>query len=517
MDRGVRTMRRVAFLLLALSACDDRTVCTGAECVNPGPPQLRYAVELTPPTTSPLVHEQFSDLITDADGNATLTFESPAVLTGRVYQGDASSLSIEAHISAVLSSDPPIPGHTLLFDTGSTANVGLGATSYRLPLLPGSYNLFVQPTAKDLPPMVVPVTVSSDRMLDIVLPTDLFHVTGRIFDSASQGVPNMTVQVEQMGRVVSTQGTTDGGGGFDVVMPRAPGMYTLRAKPGSAQVAAPSLAQTLAIDGTTSSAQVIMRLPPFGTPETYHFIITARTSAGLRAPVAGAQISCTTTISDPDATPATFTATGTTDALGTADMVLINGIQYTVTVQTSPSSDYASAVLEHYSLDAGNIMYLELGMKTEVAGTLVGADGKAVAGAVISAIGVAANASQNTAGTSPTGAGTAQTDAQGRFRVLLDPGTYDLEAQPQDGSPYPRWALQGLTVGITAPSPVMFQLPSASRIVGRVSAPDGKSQEADVKIFLVTQFNGQLEGRLRGQAHAGTDGTFSLVLANPTH
>jgi hypothetical protein len=275
---------RFAIVLLSLAACDDRSVCVGADCVNPGPPQLRYAVELAPPTTSTLVREQFPDLITDADGNAALTFDAPAVLTGRVYQGDGSAPSIAAHISAVTSSDPPIPGHTLLFDTDSTSNVSLGATSYRLALPPGAYNLFVQPTANDLPPVIVPVTVTSDRMFDIVLPTDLFHVTGRIFDSLGQGVPNMTVQVEQMGRVVSTQSPTDGGGGFDVVMPRAPGMYTLRAKPANAQVVAPSLEQQLAIDGSTSSVQTILRLPPYAAPEAYHFIVTARTSAGLRAP-----------------------------------------------------------------------------------------------------------------------------------------------------------------------------------------------------------------------------------------
>src|SRR5262249_52505060 len=144
------------------------------------------------------------------------------------------------------------------------------------------------------------------------------------------------------------------------------------------------------------------------------------------------------------------------------------------------------------------------------------ADGKAVAGAVIQAVGVSATASQmGPNSTSPTGAGTAQTDAQGRFRVVLDPGTYDLEAAPQDGSHYPRWALQGVVVGDTAGAPVTVQLPTASRIQGRVSAPNGRPQEADVRIYLVTEFSGQLEGRLRGQAHAGADGSFTLVLANP--
>ena len=507
-------MKRFALMLLVFAACDDRTACAGADCVPTMPPGLRYAVDLAPPTTSPLVREQFPDLITDADGTAALTFDSPAVVTGRVYQGDASMPSIAAHISAVVSSDPPIPGQALLTNTDSTANVSLGATSYQLALQPGSYNLAVKPMTPGLPPIVVPITVTGDRMFDIVLPTDLFHVTGRVFDSSSQGVANMIVTVEQMGRVVSTSSQTDGGGGFDVVMPRAPGMYTLRAKPMSSQVVAPALEQTLAIDGTAASAQAILRLPQYQTPENYHCIIAARTSSGVLTPVAGAQLTLTTMISDPDATPATFTATATTDVLGTADVMLIKGVQYTVSVQTSPSSDYASAVLEHYSLDT-NFPYIELGLKTEVTGTLTGADGKAVSGAVISAIGVSNTASQMTPSTSPTGAGTAQTDSQGRFRVLLDPGTYDLEAQPQDGSAYPRWALQELVVGNDAPAPVAFQLPGASRISGRVSAPDGKPQEADVRVYLVTQFGGQLEGRLRGQAHAGTDGSFSLLLANP--
>jgi hypothetical protein len=356
-------------------------------------------------------------------------------------------------------------------------------------------------------------------MLDIALPgaNDLFHVTGRIFSSTLQGVARMSVYVEQGGRTVSTTGITDGGGGFDIVMPRAAGMYTLRAAPEmGSQTVAPSLEQALALDGSAGPAQPILRLPVYATPMGYHFLVHARTIAGLQGPVPGAQMVFTATLPpDPDATPATFTASATTDILGGADVILIPGVQYTVSVQTSPSSDYASAVLEHYSLDS--IPDIELGQKTEVTGTLVGADGKAVAGAAIHAVGISQASSQNTTNTSPTGAGTAQTDAMGRFRVLLDPGTYDLEAQPQDGSSYPRWGLQGLVVTTTAPDPVTFQLPTASRIEGRVSGPDGKPQEADVRIFLVTQFggNGPLEGRLRGQAHAAPDGSFSLVLANP--
>jgi hypothetical protein len=520
-------MKRAGIILLSLLASCDDSVCTGsANCLPPRPPGLRYAVELAPTNNMALVREQFPDLVTDADGHAALTFDAPAIVSGRVYVGTADMPSIAAQISAVPAGDPPIPGHPLLFGTHSTAAVNLGATSFRLALPPGSYNLLVTPDPPDatslpiLPPMIVPVNVSADRMLDIALPgpNDLFHVTGRIFDSTLQGVANMSVDVEQDGRVVSTTGITDGGGGFDIVMPRAAGMYTLHAKPamGSTTVA-PTLEQSLALDGTAGSAQPILRLPAYTTPASYHFIVHARTAAGLQTPVPGTQIAFSATLPpDPDATPATFSANATTDILGGADVTLIPGVQYTVTVQTSPSSEYASVVLEHYSLDS-QLPDIELGQKTEVTGTLVGADGKAVAGAAIHAVGISAAASQNTTNTSPTGAGTAQTDAMGRFRVLLDPGTYDLEAQPQDGSPYPRWALQGLVVTTTAPDPVTFQLPTASRIEGRVSGPDGKPQEADVSVYLVDKFGGQaqLEGRLRGQAHAAPDGSFSLVLANP--
>src|SRR5262249_48875130 len=146
---------------------------------------------LAPPATSSLVREQFPDLVTDADGNAVLAFDAPAMVTGRVFVGDSSSPSIAAHISAVLASDPGIPGPSLVFDTDSVSGVALGATSFDFALPPGSYNLHVAPTAPDVPPMVVPVTVSGDRLIDIVIPASLFAVDGHVYDHNGQGVPQL--------------------------------------------------------------------------------------------------------------------------------------------------------------------------------------------------------------------------------------------------------------------------------------------------------------------------------------
>src|SRR5262249_5128804 len=277
--------------------------------------------------------------VTDADGRAALTFDAPAIVSGRVFVAYSGMPSVAAHISAVLASDPVIPGHALVFDTDAAGSVNLGATSFRLALQPGSYNLFVTPTAPDLPPVVVPVTVMGDHVVDIVLPgmQDLFRVSGHIFDPYGQGVPQMTVQVEQNSRRVSTVAITDGGGGFNIVMPRAAGSYTLRAQPlASSTLVAPTLEQSLTLDGQASQIQPILRLPRYpGQPMRYHFNVQARSFAGLRAPVPGAQLAFTSTIPDPD-TPATFSASATTDLLGGADVWLIPQVPYTIAIQTSP-------------------------------------------------------------------------------------------------------------------------------------------------------------------------------------
>jgi hypothetical protein len=356
----------------------------------------------------------------------------------------------------------------------------------------------------------VPVSVTADRMFDINLPMaqDLVHIQGWIYDNDGHPVSSMKVAAWLDGHVVSTTATSDTSGGFDIIMPRGSATYTVRAD-ATMDLVVPSVQLDVPAIATSPAPRPTLRLPKFGAPIAIPMDVSARSSSGIRPGVPGAAVTFTATISDPDQTAATFTRTGSTDSNGGLDITLIPGLSYTIGVKTPPTSEYASAVVENVSVGASTLE-IELGQKTPVAGTLLGEDGKAVAGAVIQALGVGA-AESAISNSSPNAATSVQTDMQGRYRILLDPGNYDLEVAPQDGSSYPRWGLESVAVG---PGMVQadIQLPPASRIVGRVSGPDGMTQDADVRVYLVSQTG---DGRLRGLAHTADDGSFELVLANP--
>jgi hypothetical protein len=94
----------------------------------------------------------------------------------------------------------------------------------------------------------------------------------------------------------------------------------------------------------------------------------------------------------------------------------------------------------------------------------------------------------------------------------LDPGTYEIEVVPRDGSSYPRWAVEDVTVGVT-PVSLDVHLPAASKMSGGVTDPQGKpAAQTDVAVYLIDGPN----ARLRGQARTAPDGSFSLILANPS-
>jgi hypothetical protein len=94
--------------------------------------------------------------------------------------------------------------------------------------------------------------------------------------------------------------------------------------------------------------------------------------------------------------------------------------------------------------------------------------------------------------------------------VLVDPGSYDLEVAPPEGSPYPRGASEQVTVGAAAEVTVDVRLPPARRVSGRVTGPGGTALvDVDVRVYLLSQTG---SARLRGEARSDKTGAFTLVL-----
>jgi hypothetical protein len=516
MDGDMRAVRILGAALAgalgfcSVTGCDDSS-CDGASCVSPDQPGLRYAVELVPPAGSGLVRQQLADLPSDADGRVELVFGEPAVLSGRVYVSGSTDSSTAAHISALLASDPVIPGRTLVFETDAAGGLPAGSPSYRLPVAPGSYNLQITPSSQALPPILTPVTASADRTLDLVLPAaaELVEVNGGVYDASGAGVPGMRVQILRDTQVVSTTGQTLATGGFSVVMPRLPGSYCVRADPGDSQLLLPTLEQPLLVEQQSPIVQPVLRMPAHAALESVQFQLWGRGASGQYQAVQGTQLSLTTVVTDPGSASATFTVTARTDAAGNLTVLLVPNLTYTILVETSPGSDFASQRLQQTI--GGTQIYLELTPKTPVTGRVLGANGKPVVGAVVQAVGQSSSASLAPLG-QPAGDASVQTDAAGRFRLAVDPGVYDLEVTPADGSSYPRWAAE--SVGVAGGEVTLdIQLPPASRIDGQVVAPDGTpAADVDVRVYLITQSG---FARLRGQARSGDDGSFTMILASP--
>jgi hypothetical protein len=116
----------------------------------------------------------------------------------------------------------------------------------------------------------------------------------------------------------------------------------------------------------------------------------------------------------------------------------------------------------------------------------------------------------------PTIAGTSfhtTTDRLGAFALRVDPGTYDLELTPPEGSPYPRWSWDGVTV-LEDTHGLELVLPEGVPIPVEVEADGTAVAGAAVRILVLDEVKGRPP---RERALATTDevGQASVLLPNP--
>jgi hypothetical protein len=485
--------------------------CGGDEATASAPAPLRYAIELVPGKDSPLVRQQLPSLPIDADGGLALMLGAPATISGRVVATAGTDASMSAHLSAEPIGDPTIPGRPLVFETAAAAGVAPNQDAFQLAVVPGPYDLHVTPDLPDMPPFVVREQLLADRVIEIAAPArnDLVKVSGRVLDGIGVGVASMQVRVVGSGgETVSTTATTDGDGAFYVFMPKVVGTYTVRAQP-TAEWPLPAAEQRLTVDAQSGPEVVaFVRLPRFNAVQSYDFQVVARSASGSVRAVMGARLAFAAVLIDPDGVVATFSATALTDASGSASAVLVPGARYSATVRTPPDSEFAGLVIDGLLLDQRRF---ELGPRSAVTGTIYGADSQPVANAALQVLAIGADAN----GSGPavpvtTSAASYVSDAHGRYRVLVDPGSYDLEVAPPEGSPYPRWASEQVTLGAGAEVTVDVRLPPARRVSGRVTGPGGTGlADVDVRVFVLSQTG---SARLRGEARSDKTGGFTLVL-----
>ena len=186
--------------------------------------------------------------------------------------------------------------------------------------------------------------------------------------------------------------------------------------------------------------------------------------------------------------------------------------EYTVTITSPTSSPYAGAVMSSVAVgpSKGYLATLELSPRFKLAGQVVTSAGVAVVSALVDAQGIAA---QGGTAALPTARTSTTTDAEGRFSLAVEAGSYNFRVQPPQGKGLPAFSILNKSVSGDIGG-VLFQVPSARVLAGEVVDPTGRLlTSAKVSVYeLVYDTDKTKRAELRASDITDKTGTFSLLL-----
>lgn len=419
--------------------------------------ELRLAVEVKPAASDSafLQHDDGTLTIDPLTGAARILVPQPITLSGQVIR----PLGTPAAVFTVVATRPSrIAGRPdLIFQAQAMPS---GDFALRLPPVRPNERYELRVAVDDpslFPPIVTSVAPTTDGHLDLRLPSadELFTIEGRVADPLGRPVPAMRVSVEEeaSGRVVSTTATTTADGNYSVALPKGMTRVRLVARP--TKDAAPGLpllerAVDVSRYGTLTSANLPLPFPALPATTRLSYTLVGTGSSGADVPIAGAACRFTASVTDKTASASGVTAifdqSATSDLDGTVTVDLIpadsvDGVRtYQVTVSTPASSEFQGRTL---TLDVGQAggwgQSLALGRRAELIGRVVDNGARPLAGVVIEP--GSATVTATLGATSPAevvqlAAATSASD--GRFKLRIDDGAYDLGLLPPSLSRLPR-------------------------------------------------------------------------------
>ncbi|MCC7540374.1 MAG: carboxypeptidase regulatory-like domain-containing protein [Deltaproteobacteria bacterium] len=518
------------------SDCGVEGRCSAGMCISTRTATLMF--EVVPPATADVALPQpIGAAATTGFDNLELTIAAPVDIFGTIRApslGGDYALAVPARITATMLDG--IPGVPASVNTAALAAPvapsqsldGLDM-SYRVRVVPShAYLLTFDPTEDEddtrLPPMqqIVEVGATSVRV-DIEYPAELREVPLRVVDH--EGNPERDLGVRALagigGARVSTIGVTDREGRVRLLMaPNASDLPVIAVGPTLPGALMPSfviptLGLELEADGTRR-----LRLPPPSGSVCYSGTVVGMARNGTIAPVAGASLTFTNTAmgDSPRGLIGTLRVSATTDADGAFEVQLApSPTAYEVAVVPAAEGD-SGVLVTHTTITqrpAGVrcVMGQELSLPLRVAlgGRVMSPDGRAISNATLEAvprrplIESPDAVAERLARTTTTASG-----ADGGYRMLLDPGTYDLLVRAPPDSGFPWSIVRGLEVRastatqdvhLPAPVPVsgFVRDPSAAGVGGATVNVYSLDQQPDAapRTWLVASTRTEADGRYR--------------------
>lgn len=546
-----REHQALKYQCLTDAECADDEGCTGGACVPFARLPAEWGVELEPLTSGVSgLTEQFPLAPSAAAVPATLDLVAPdeVLVAGAVaVEASADPLS-RAHV--VLTVPPVIGGRPdLVYETQLSMGAASSVPTFGLPLPAGVMGrtgaLRVLPTGGDVrtrAPGLISLVIEPSA--DVALPSKSVTVRGRLLNVFREPKSGMIVRAFLSGGpsadLVSNAATTADDGTFSLVVPTsllgaAPSQsVAVEVSPPPGNTVDPRLTtKPFTVAGNVDLGD--LALPAFAQPNVFRFAVHGDTPDG---PAVGrALVRARTQLADDASGITEFVRAGNTDRTGSTDLALLPGLtmalrKFEIAVVPPPDSPFGIKCIPSFQLAAGGTAMfpasppvIVLGRRTWVSATVRDARKKPLEGVVVRATRTQVDGAIPCAASVPVDPATATSDANGRFDLFLDPGSYRFDYDPPAGSPSPRLTTSLVVVAASTSTQVSFaqDLPDGALVDGTARDSQGRPLPyAAVRLFEVActapetcTGPARVPPTLRAETRADTTGRFRIVFPRP--
>jgi hypothetical protein len=526
--------------LLAASACGDdpagecktdpdcgaEAVCLRAACIERSGPS-RWSLEVTPGPQSLFASRELPDQSLGAEP-ATWAVDRKlsmmAELSGRAEDAPATPTSV----GVVLAVPSSIPGRGDLKFEGVGTNLGPTLPYVVMLAVPEQLlgkmgNIDIRPMApldRFMCPFSLGLTLQASQAVGLPGNEGMLTVSGRLGRPDLAGGPAITYEARAFvaDRLVSNVDALAADGSFSLRLQRSLVSAAVQ----------PVRIELTPTDPMQVGLRFVTALPPGNRglenlmlpahPDPAPFIVPVLDEESDR-PIAGVTVIFDGEIQGAMGGQARYVQVAQTNAEGNAMVRLIPGTvrqtqDYLVKAIPAGSSEAASRCLSAYSVaavvtDAPRVgAPIRLSRRVAIGGRVLRPNGHPAGSVRVRAVPEGDLVSDECARPLSSSPPEATSGADGRYRVLLDPGQYRLEYEPASGAPLAMAAELGLSLLVSRSHD--FTLPAAVLVEGRVVSPDGQAlADAEVKAWAPGP-----DGRawVRGAATSGPDGAIRLVL-----
>jgi hypothetical protein len=509
--------------------CGAAAACLGNLCVGlVGAEPEVWSLQVTPGAQPRYALREFPSFPFTAQSADLVLDRRVSMATALSEAMPDPNIDMKTSVHVVLSVPSSIPDRgDLQFEADGSNRTSFLPYEVSVPipasLLGTSARMTVIPTVpldRWMPPWVLQVMLDSALSVELPGPGDTLKLEGKLMPADPVLGLDVPYQARARvgGRLVSNVPVTDPGGSFVVKLQKsellAGAGLVLELSPADSSQALPSLVvASPALDKATLGP---LAMPAFPKPEAFVVPVVGRAD---RAPVVGATVTLRTTLPGATGGKAMYVRGAQTGADGRAVVALIPGAsqttprEYSVKVTPADSADYAAVCVPSYVVGPASPGSPRIGATVELEpkmlldGRVLRADGAPVASARVRPTRVGDAYAEACGSDLATASSDATTDADGRYRLHLDPGQYRLDCEPPQGAPLPTTSVlvsvpETSTLDVVLPLPVLVQ--------GRVLSPDATPlADAEVRAFGPGP-NGTLQ--TRGVALSDADGKFRLIL-----